>query len=128
MDKESAKAVLDWAKGTDLVELAWRKGSDRFSFSLAGTPPPAPVPVRVPVTRQVPVPCPGVGFYHAAAPGTPAKVRAGMRVETGGVLGCLEAGPDRREIRSPVAGTIVQILIEEGAPAQYGQPLFVLET
>lgn len=127
MDKVTAQAVLDWARTTDLVELAWRDGGDRFGFSLAGAPPPSPVPVRIPVTRQVPVPCPGVGFYHASAPGMPAKVKAGARIEKGGLLGYLEAGPDRREIKSPVAGTIVQVLIEEGAPAQYGQPLFVVE-
>jgi acetyl-CoA carboxylase biotin carboxyl carrier protein len=124
-----AVRVLDWAQGTDLVEVSFRRGDDRFAFALGPAPaPPASGPrARFPDPRRAPVPSPGVGYWHAGPPGRTARIQAGTRVAAGGSLGWLEAGPDRREVKSPAAGTVAEVLVEEGAAVQYGQPLFLLE-
>jgi len=123
--------VLEWMKKTDLVEVAYKQGDNGFTFSLGGSPAPLPragAPLTIPSASTVPVTSPAVGFYHAASPGKSKSFKAGDRVEKGGSLGFLEAGPKRWDIKSPESGTIEQILIEEGQPAQYGQPLFMLKS
>lgn len=120
--------VLEWMKTTDLVEVAWKRGAAGFAFSLAGAPAPAPSPaVKIPMQSAVPVTSPAVGFYHAATPGKTRTYKPGEAVVKDGALGYLEAGPKRWDVKSPCAGTITQVLIEEGQAAQYGQPLFILQ-
>jgi len=115
-------------KTTDLVDVAWKKGGRGFSFSLIGAPSvQAQPPVRLPTGRLVPVTSPGGGFYHAAPPGKSRSISPAMAVRQDENLGYLEAGPKRWEVKSPCPGAIAQVLIEEGQPAEYGQPLFVIE-
>lgn len=124
---ESAEETLAWMKGTDLVEVSFKKGKEGFELGLAGAPAPS-VPVRLAAARSLPVASPAVGFYHAAAPGQVSKLKAGAAVSEGAPLGYLEAGPKRWDIKSPAAGTLAQVLVDEGAAVQYGQPLFVIQS
>jgi acetyl-CoA carboxylase biotin carboxyl carrier protein len=63
-------------------------------------------------------------FYEAASPGAPAFVKEGDTVAVGQVLCIVEAMKLMNEIESEAAGQIVKILVSNGQPVEYGQPLF----
>jgi len=66
-------------------------------------------------------------FYRSSSPDKPAYVEAGDMVKKGQVLCIIEAMKLMNEIESETAGKIVQVLVDNGAPVEYGQPLFVIE-
>ena len=66
-------------------------------------------------------------FYESPSPGTAAFVKVGDQVEQGQVLCIIEAMKLMNEIESKAAGRIVKVLVENGQPVEYGQPLFLLE-
>jgi acetyl-CoA carboxylase biotin carboxyl carrier protein len=66
-------------------------------------------------------------FYRASSPDKPPYVEVGDVVKKGQVLCIIEAMKLMNEIESETAGKIVQILVENGHPVEYGQPLFVIE-
>jgi acetyl-CoA carboxylase biotin carboxyl carrier protein len=63
-------------------------------------------------------------FYEASSPGVPAFVKEGDTVTVGQVLCIVEAMKLMNEIESETAGQIVKILVSNGQPVEYGQPLF----
>ncbi|HEU0037569.1 MAG TPA: acetyl-CoA carboxylase biotin carboxyl carrier protein [Kofleriaceae bacterium] len=63
-------------------------------------------------------------FYRKPNPDSPAYVSLNEKVEKGQVLCIVEAMKLMNEIEADVAGTVVGILVEDGAPVEYGQPLF----
>jgi acetyl-CoA carboxylase biotin carboxyl carrier protein len=65
-------------------------------------------------------------FYRAPAPGAKAFVEVGQSVSEGEALCIIEAMKLLNEIESDRAGTIKAILVENGHPVEYGQPLFVI--
>jgi acetyl-CoA carboxylase biotin carboxyl carrier protein len=67
-------------------------------------------------------------FYEASSPGTPAFVKEGDTVVVGQVLCIVEAMKLMNEIESDAAGKIVKILVSNGQPVEYGQPLFKIRT
>jgi len=109
-------------------------------------PAPAPVPAPAPAPAEAaPLPesskpqeegCPGcvevrapiVGtFYRAPAPDAPPYVKEGDRVEKGQVLCIIEAMKLMNEIESEVSGIVKKILVQNGEPVEYGQPLFLIQ-
>ncbi len=79
-------------------------------------------------TGYTPIVAPMVGtFYRAPKPDAPPFVAEGDDVETGQTVCVLEAMKLFNEITSEVAGRIVRILVENGAPVEYGQPLFLVD-
>jgi acetyl-CoA carboxylase biotin carboxyl carrier protein len=113
-----------------------------FSASAA----PVAVPQAPPVAMSAPVPVaagpapaaeealhiiksPIVGtFYGSPSPGAPSFVSAGERVEKGQVVCIVEAMKLMNEIEADAAGEIVKILVTNGQPVEYGQPLFSVRT
>ena len=97
-------------------------------------PPPAPAaapaekaaePAK---TKQTKVTAPIVGtFYRSSSPDKPPYVEVGAVVKKGQVLCIIEAMKLMNEIESETAGKVVQVLVENGSPVEYGQPLFVIE-
>lgn len=76
----------------------------------------------------VTVKAPIVGtFYRRPAPDAEPYVKEGDRVEKGQVLCIIEAMKLFNEIESEVSGIVRKILVEDGAPVEYGQPLFLIE-
>ncbi|TQD41276.1 acetyl-CoA carboxylase biotin carboxyl carrier protein, partial [Marilutibacter aestuarii] len=70
---------------------------------------------------------PMVGTYYASpAPDKPAFVSVGQSVKAGETLGIIEAMKMFNPIESDVAGTVVKILVENGQPIEFDQPLFVI--
>ncbi|MBW2588623.1 MAG: acetyl-CoA carboxylase biotin carboxyl carrier protein [Deltaproteobacteria bacterium] len=67
-------------------------------------------------------------FYRAPSPDTDAFVEVGDSIAPGQVLCIVEAMKLMNEIESEVAGTIVEVLVENGKPVEYGDRLFRIET
>lgn len=89
---------------------------------------PAPGPVAVEDKAHA-VTSPFVGtFYRKPNPDSPVYVSVGDKVDKGQVLCIVEAMKLMNEIEADVAGTIQAILVEDGAPVEYGQPLFKIAT
>jgi len=90
--------------------------------------PVAPAPAAAPVVTGHTVKSPMVGtFYRSASPGAKAFVELGSVVKEGETLCIIEAMKILNEIEADKAGTVTQILGENGQAVEYGQPLFVIE-
>ncbi|MDR0933937.1 MAG: acetyl-CoA carboxylase biotin carboxyl carrier protein [Burkholderiaceae bacterium] len=95
---------------------------------------PAPAPAAAPAEPAPPaepqghvVKSPMVGtFYAASAPGNPPYVEVGSTVRQGDTLCIIEAMKLLNEIEAEVSGTIKQVLVENGHPVEYAQPLFII--
>jgi acetyl-CoA carboxylase biotin carboxyl carrier protein len=87
---------------------------------------PAPAPAAAPIDdKSHVVTSPFVGtFYRKPNPDSPNYVSMHDHVDKGAVLCIVEAMKLMNEIEADVSGTIVAILVEDGAPVEYGQPLF----
>ena len=66
-------------------------------------------------------------FYRAPSPQAPSFVEVGDHVEVGQTLGILEMMKMMNELQADVAGVVREILVENGATVQYGEPLFHIE-
>ncbi len=112
-------------------------------YATPAAPPPAaplPTPAAVPApAAAAPAPAsdegveiiksPIVGtFYEAASPGAPAFVKRGDSVKVGQVLCIVEAMKLMNEIEAEKSGEIVDVLVSNGQPVEYGQPLFKIRT
>ncbi|HKU06067.1 MAG TPA: acetyl-CoA carboxylase biotin carboxyl carrier protein [Bradyrhizobium sp.] len=96
---------------------------------------PAPVAAAVssaaaadPAKHPGSVPSPMVGTcYWAPEPGAKPFVEVGSRVTAGQTLLIIEAMKTMNQIPSPRAGTVTQILVEDGQPVEFGEPLMIIE-
>ncbi len=87
--------------------------------------PSAPAAAAVTDDKSHAVTSPFVGtFYRKPNPDSPPYVSLNERVEKGQVLCIVEAMKLMNEIEADVSGTVVAILVEDGSPVEYGQPLF----
>lgn len=77
--------------------------------------------------KQITSPMVGT-FYRAPAPDTQPFVEVGSAVKKGQTVCIIEAMKLMNEIESEFAGNVISILIENGQPVEYGEPLFVVET
>ena len=66
-------------------------------------------------------------FYRAASPGAKAFAEVGQQVKEGQPICIIEAMKIMNEIEADKAGTITQILCENGQAVEFGQPLFIIE-
>ena len=86
----------------------------------------APEPVVAENTEMITSPMVGT-FYSSQSPESPAYVKIGQEVKVGQPVCIVEAMKLMNEIEAEIEGTILQILVENGQPVEYGQPLFVIE-
>jgi acetyl-CoA carboxylase biotin carboxyl carrier protein len=85
---------------------------------------PSPVAVNSSSSKWVEVESPMVGtFYRAPAPGEDPFVEVGDRVKTGQSVCIIEAMKLMNEIEAEVSGQVMEILVQNGEPVEYGQPL-----
>ena len=148
MDLRKLKKLIDLVEASGIAELEITEGEEkvRIAKSIAGAPmmmahapqmmhAPAPVVaapvVAVPAEDALPeghvVRSPMVGtFYRAAAPGAKNFAEVGQSVSAGDTLCLIEAMKLLNEIETDVAGVIKAILVENGQPVEYGEPLFVI--
>jgi oxaloacetate decarboxylase alpha subunit len=154
MNLKEIKELIEMLKGTDISELEiersgvkvrLRKGGDvtfhpampRMEYppaaivahAVAEVPEPRADQAAAPVkANEVKVTSPIVGtFYRSSSPDKPPYVEIGDVVKKGQVLCIIEAMKLMNEIESESSGKIVQILVENGQPVEYGQALFVIE-
>lgn len=137
LDLDQIKDLLAFLRESDVQEF--KLEGDNFCLEVrrqradlpAVTPPPAaaaPLPEPSPAppghSELVPVTAPIVGtFYRAPAPGDPAFAEVGQRVQPGQTLCILEAMKLMNEIEAEVSGEVVEILVENGTPVEFGQTL-----
>jgi acetyl-CoA carboxylase biotin carboxyl carrier protein len=89
--------------------------------------PAAPVAAVVAEPTGHIVKSPMVGtFYRSSAPGSPAFVEVGSNVKEGETLCIIEAMKLLNEIDSDISGVVTKILVENGQPVEFGQPLVVI--
>jgi acetyl-CoA carboxylase biotin carboxyl carrier protein len=94
----------------------------------AAAPGAAPAGAAAPASNLVEIKSPMVGtFYRSPAPEAPSYVEVGTRVGKGQTLCILEAMKLMNELPADTAGTIREILVENGEPVEYGQVLFRLD-
>jgi acetyl-CoA carboxylase biotin carboxyl carrier protein len=85
-------------------------------------------PTSEPQTTGVVVTAPMVGTYYAApTPKDTPYVQAGDEVRPGDVLGIIEAMKIMNEIECELTGHVIEVLVENGQPVEYGQPLRIIE-
>jgi acetyl-CoA carboxylase biotin carboxyl carrier protein len=93
----------------------------------AGAAPAAPAPAPAAKADHT-VTAPMVGtFYVAATPGAKAFVEIGSEVNVGDTLCIIEAMKMMNQIESDKAGRVTAILVKNGDPVEFGQPLFIIE-
>lgn len=90
--------------------------------------PPAPSPATDAASHPGVVPSPMVGTaYWAPEPGAKPFIEVGAKVSVGQTLLIIEAMKTMNQIPSPRAGTVTQILVEDGQPVEFGEPLVIIE-
>jgi acetyl-CoA carboxylase biotin carboxyl carrier protein len=139
----SVKEIVELAAQHNLAEIEVESGKTRIRIVREHAPagparepralPDAhvertPAPDMAAAVHLVTVDAPMVGtFYRAAAPGSAPFVSEGDLVKEGQTLCIIEAMKLMNEIEAKVGGRIAKILVENGQPVEYGQPLFSLE-
>jgi acetyl-CoA carboxylase biotin carboxyl carrier protein len=148
MDLRKLKKLIDLVQESGIGEIEITEGEEkvRISRQSSGTPvvmaggsaqpvaiggpaalAPAPPPAEAEAKGHT-LKSPMVGtFYRAPSPGAPAFVEVGQSVAKGQTLCIIEAMKLLNEIECDQSGTVKAILVENGQPVEYGQPLFLIE-
>lgn len=113
------------------VMMVPQQGVQQFSAPAVTAAAPAPAAAAAPAAPAEPtghvVKSPMVGtFYRSSAPGAPAFIEVGSAVKEGDTLCIIEAMKLLNEIDADISGTVTKILVENGQPVEFGQPLFVI--
>ena len=152
MDLRKLKTLIDLVSESGVAELEIREGEDHVrivnradAVKTAAAPAPGVVtadPLPVPVTTAAAEPAPApvtdtpkktinspmVGtFYRSPAPGAKSVVESGQSVKAGDTVCIIEAMKLMNEIEAECDGVIREVLVENGSPVEFGQPLFVVE-
>ncbi|MDB5776586.1 MAG: accB [Herbaspirillum sp.] len=149
MDLRKLKTLIDLVAESDIEELEVTEGESKVRIVKSSAqaqnqvvmmqPQAAPQYAVAPQAAAAPVAAipaepegyvvksPMVGtFYRSSAPGSPPFVEIGSEVKDGETLCIIEAMKLLNEIDTDKGGIVKQILVENGQPVEFGQPLFVL--
>jgi acetyl-CoA carboxylase biotin carboxyl carrier protein len=143
VDIRKVKTLIELLENSGVVELEIREGDSSIRINRGGgsttvvtTAPPAAAPVSAaPVAPVQPeaaptgtvLKSPMVGTYYSApSPDSSPFVRLGQTVKEGDTLCIIEAMKIMNPIEAENAGTVVEILVENGHPVEFDQPLFVI--
>lgn len=146
MDLRKLKTLIDLVAESGIAELEITEGEGKVRIvkfvpqaAVAAAPvyvetvaqPAAAAPAAAPAAPAVPqghvTKAPMVGtFYRASSPGAAPFAEVGQSVKEGEVLCIIEAMKLLNEIEADKTGVIKEVLVENGAPVEYGQPLFVI--
>ncbi|HED16372.1 MAG TPA: acetyl-CoA carboxylase biotin carboxyl carrier protein [Gammaproteobacteria bacterium] len=151
MDIRKIKKLIELLDDSGIAEIEIHEGEEsvrisRYSTQVAVAPygampvAPAPVEAAPAVAAAEPqkesaeliqghqIKSPMVGtFYRSPAPGNPSFIEVGSHVNKGDTLCIIEAMKMFNQIDSDVSGVVKAILLENGEPVEYGQPLIVIE-
>jgi acetyl-CoA carboxylase biotin carboxyl carrier protein len=154
MDLRKLKTLIDLVAESGITELEVTEGDGKVRIVKGGTGPVAPTQTMVAMPMPAPAPMaapavvgaaapgaaptapepqgnivksPMVGtFYRSPGPGKPPFVEVGQGVKAEQTICIIEAMKLLNEIECGFEGTIAEILVENGQPVEYGQPLFVV--
>jgi acetyl-CoA carboxylase biotin carboxyl carrier protein len=151
MDLRKLKKLIDLVQESGIAELEITEGEEKVRINRVGIPghpglmamshaslpaaPAAPAAVvTAPVAAEVPaepeghiVKSPMVGtFYRSSAPGAKPFVEIGQNINAGETLCIIEAMKLLNEIEADQSGVVKKVMVENGQPVEYGQPLFII--
>ena len=152
MDLRKLKKLIDLVQESGIAELEITEGEEKVKIvksvapGASAAPHPMPVAAPAPVAHAMPAsappaasaePAPGqdghvvkapmVGtFYRSPSPDAKAFVEVGQAVKEGDTICIIEAMKLMNEIEADAGGVVKAILVENGQPVEYGQPLFIL--
>jgi len=145
MDLRKLKKLIDLVEESGIAELEITEGEEKVRIAKHGgvvhhhtptyapptasnaAPAAAPAAEATPVAEGHAVKAPMVGtFYRSSSPDSKAFVEVGQSVQVGETLCIIEAMKLMNEIESDASGTVKAILVENGQPVEYGQPMFII--
>jgi acetyl-CoA carboxylase biotin carboxyl carrier protein len=146
MDLRKLKKLIDLVQESGIAELEITEGEEKVKIVKGGAvslmpgampaqpveraaAPATPAPAAAPESGQEGhvVKAPMVGtFYRSPSPDAKAFVEAGQAVKEGDTICIIEAMKLMNEIEADASGVVKAILVENGQPVEYGQPLFIL--
>jgi acetyl-CoA carboxylase biotin carboxyl carrier protein len=145
VDRELIQELTRLLDETGLTEIEIEQDGKRVRVARGVTAAAAPAAVRLEVAQPQPlaepaapaldlskhpgvVISPMVGTaYGAPEPGAKPFIDIGSKVKTGDTLLIIEAMKTMNQIPAPRAGTVIQILFEDGQPVEFGEPLVIIE-
>lgn len=150
MDIRKIKKLIDLIQESDVAEIEIHEGEESVRISRASSAAPimmhapaaAPAPVSAPAAAPVveaPTPVaalntenavksPMVGtFYRSSSPEAPSFIEVGQSVAAGDVICIIEAMKMFNQIEADRSGTVKAILVENGQPVEYDEPLVIIE-
>ena len=150
MDIRKVKKLIELLEESNIDEIEIKEGEESVRISrhsAAATPtylaaPPMAAPAPAPAAPAAPAPAaeeskpvsnghlvksPMVGtFYRAPSPGSPSFVEVGQHVKVGDVICIIEAMKMMNQIEADKSGVIEAVLVEDGQPVEYDQPLVTI--
>jgi acetyl-CoA carboxylase biotin carboxyl carrier protein len=152
MDLRKLKKLIDLVQVSGIAELEITEGEEKVKIVKGGeatvtplapampearkpaaaagapaTPAPMPAAPEEPVAEGHVLKAPMVGtFYRSASPESKAFVEVGQSIKAGETVCIIEAMKLMNEIEADATGVIKAILVENGQPVEYGQPLFII--
>ncbi|MDZ7661012.1 acetyl-CoA carboxylase biotin carboxyl carrier protein [Thiohalophilus sp.] len=149
MDIRKVKKLIELLEESGIAEIEIKEGEESVRISRSGpnapmmAPAPQPAPAAAPAAAPAPaaeesggeaalpeghvVKSPMVGtLYRAPSPGATPFVEVGQQVNVGDTLCIIEAMKLLNQIEADKGGTIKAILVENGQPVEYDEPLFVI--
>lgn len=148
MDLRKLKKLIDLVQESGIAELEITEGEEKVKIVKGGTvslmttaaPAAAPAPAAALEAKPAATPpaepagqeghvvkAPMVGtFYRSPSPDAKPFVEVGQSVKEGDTICIIEAMKLMNEIEADAAGVVKAILVENGQPVEYGQPLFIL--
>ena len=148
MDLRKLKKLIDLVEESGIAEIEVTEGEEKVRITrttaaaapiYAAPAPAAAAPVAAPVAAAPAAASaardlsnaqksPMVGtFYRAPGPNAAAFVEVGQQVKAGDTLCIIEAMKLMNEIEAEKSGVVKEILVENGTPVEYGEPLFIIE-
>lgn len=145
MDLRKLKKLIDLVQESGISELEVTEGEEKVKIVRSGGPAVVqaiPSPVQAPIAAPAPggsvtppaeipghvVKSPMVGtFYRSPSPGSKPFVEVGDTVKSGDTICIIEAMKLLNEIESDKDGVVKAVLVENGQPVEYGEPLVVIE-
>jgi acetyl-CoA carboxylase biotin carboxyl carrier protein len=151
MDIRKVKKLIELLEESDVAEIEIHEGEESVRISRNSSTPaqiaiPAAAPMAAPQAAPVPAVAPAlerpvaeeiqghavrspmVGtFYRSSSPGSKPFVEVGQQVSVGDTLCIIEAMKILNQIESDKTGTVKKILVENGQPVEYNEPLYIIE-
>jgi biotin carboxyl carrier protein len=141
VDRPRLLKLLELLKSSSAAELAVQEGESYVRLRrLPPAPPPAPPAVAGKAASAEPALAPGlpegqvvvtarlVGFFHQGqGPDAEPLVQVGDQVQPGQTIGTIESLRQITAVTAPVAGTVIEILVQEHQAVQFGEALIILE-